>query len=160
KRTKLYAARLAQIRNLTVQQETVEDAVRFAALARTLPEVDPARVFVLGHSLGGYVAPRIAAQDGKLAGVVVLAGNVRALEDLILEQSEYLGVSGDRLNAVKAEIAKVKQLGSGKDEPAALLGLPASYFLDLKDYNPAKAASQLRLPLVILQGERDYQVTL
>jgi fermentation-respiration switch protein FrsA (DUF1100 family) len=41
-----------------------------------------------------------------------------------------------------------------------LLQLPASYWRDLNAYNPAQAASRLRIPIFILQGERDYQVTL
>ena len=52
------------------------------------------RVYVLGHGLGGYVAPRIAEEDGKVAGLILLAANARPLEDLIVEQAEYLGAAG------------------------------------------------------------------
>src|SRR4029079_6112448 len=41
-----------------------------------------------------------------------------------------------------------------------LSGAPASYWLDLKSYDPAVAAAAVRTPLLILQGERDYQVTM
>ena len=54
----------------TLEQETVEDALRAVALLRGQPEIDGRSIFVLGHSLGGYATPRIAARDGKLAGVI------------------------------------------------------------------------------------------
>jgi uncharacterized protein len=116
----------------------VVDAVRAAALLRTVPEIDPARVFVLGHSQGGYMAPRIAAADPKLAGLIILAGNVRPLEELIKEQYLYLG----------------------EVPPTSPLPVPAAYMQDLKDYNPATMAGKQTVPLLILQGERDYQVTM
>ena len=145
KRTKVYGTQMAGLKDLTVQQETVEDAVRAAALLRAQPEVDPARVFVLGHSLGAYVAPRIAKQDSRLAGLILLAGNVRPLEELIGEQFAYFGMSGPQLEKAKAE---------------ALSALPPSYMQDLKNYNPAEEAKQLTIAMLILQGERDSQVTM
>ncbi len=38
------------------------------------------------------------------------------------------------------------------------LGVPASYWLDIRGYQPGKAAKELKLAMLILQGERDYQV--
>ena len=73
-----------------------------AELLRTQKEVDPRKVFVAGHGLGGYVGPRIAEQDGKLAGLIILAGNARPIEDVIVEQAEYLGVAAKDLEGIKA----------------------------------------------------------
>jgi dienelactone hydrolase len=160
KRTLQYRSRIAAIKNFTVEEETVEDAVNAITLLRTQPEVNASRVFVLGHSLGGYVAPRIAEQDGKLAGMVLMAANVRPLEDLLVEQVEYLGIKGDPLERAKALQAKVKKLEAGDEDSPALGGVPVSYWVDLKGYDPAAAAKKLGIPLLILQGERDYQVTM
>src|SRR5947209_10282757 len=113
KRTKQYGARMAGLAKMTVAEEVVDDAVAGAALLRTEPEVDPKRVYVLGHSLGGYEAPRIAEEDGKLAGLVILAGNVRPIEDLAVDQAEYLGAKGQQLDNIKAIQAKVKKLDVG-----------------------------------------------
>jgi dipeptidyl aminopeptidase/acylaminoacyl peptidase len=143
KRTKVYASRLSAMRDLTIQQETVEDAVKAAALLRTQPEISSSRVFVLGHSLGGYAAPRIAQQDSRLAGLILLAANVRPLEDLLQDQLRTMGLAGQDLEKAKAEV---------------LRALPDSYTNDLKTYNPAVQAMQLTTPMLILQGERDYQV--
>jgi dienelactone hydrolase len=160
KRTMQYRARIASIAKFTVQEETVEDAVQALAVVRSQAEVNGQRVFVIGHSLGAYVAPRIAEQDGKLAGIVLLAGNVRPMEDLLVEQMNYMGIKGDQLDRAKDLQVKVKKLETGDEDSPALGGLPVSYWVDLKDYNPAAAAKKLAIPMLILQGERDYQVTM
>jgi dienelactone hydrolase len=160
KRTQQYRARAASIPNFTVQEETVEDAEKALALLRSQPEVNGSKIFLVGHSLGAYVAPRIAEQDGKLAGMVLMAGNVRPLEDLLVEQAEYLGVKGDALERSKGLQAKVKKLEAGDEGSPALGGVPVTYWLDLKGYDPAAAAKKLGIPMLILQGERDSQVTM
>jgi dienelactone hydrolase len=160
KRTLQYRARIAGIANFTVQEETVDDAVKAIALVRTQAEVNGGRVFVIGHSLGAYVAPRIAEQDGKLAGVVLMAGNVRPLEDLAVEQVTYMGITGRELDNAKAFQAKVKKLEPGDEDSPALGGKPVAYWVDLKGYDPATAAGKLGIPMLILQGERDSQVTM
>jgi dienelactone hydrolase len=160
KRTLRYRARISGVANFTVQQETVEDAVRAIALLRTQPEVNGSRVFVIGHSLGAYVAPRIAEQDGKLAGLVLMAGNARPLEDLAVEQVTYMGITGRELENAKAFQAQVKKLEPGDEGSPALGGMPVAYWVDLKGYDPAVSAKKLGIRLLILQGERDFQVTM
>jgi hypothetical protein len=92
KRTRHHAERMAAaVERITVREETIDDALAAVSMLRTRPEIDPARVFVLGHSLGGTLAPRIAEADGRLAGIVILAGAARPLEDLVVEQVRYLG---------------------------------------------------------------------
>ncbi len=160
KRTLQYRARITGMANFTVQEETVEDAAKAIALLRTQAEVNGGRVFVIGHSLGAYVAPRIAERDGKLAGLVLMAGNVRPIEDLVVEQAIYMGITGSQLDSAKAFQAKVKKLEPGDEDSPALGGVPVAYWVDLKGYDPAAAAKKPGIPLLILQGERDYQVTM
>ena len=167
KRTKVYGAKMSEM-DYTVQQETVEDAVRAAALLRHQPEIDPKRIFVIGHSLGGYLSPRIAAQDGKLAGLVFLAANARPVEIMALEQNEYVAnlshspspEAQKRLADLRAEVLKVRNLQPGKANPPVLMGLPLAYLLDLKSYDPLAAAKALTVPMLFLQGARDFQVTM
>ena len=159
-RPKHYTAKLAGNAKMTVAEESVDDAVAAAALLRKQPEVDPKRVYLLGHDLGGYLAPRIAEEDGKLAGVVILAGNARPLEDVIVDQAEYLGVKDQQLDSIKAMQAKVKKLEVGDEDAPPVMGKPISYWVDLRGYNPAEKAKTLGLPMLILQGERDFQVNL
>jgi len=166
KRTLTYSDKMGDMA-FTIEQETVTDAVRAIGVMRSQPEVAKNRIFLLGHSLGGYAAPRIAAQDGKLAGVIFFAANARPIEDVALAQNEYIAnMDGNpapqvqqRLEALKAEVARVKNLQAGVPPPQILMGLPGVYLLDLKGYDPAAQAKQLKIPLLFLQGGRDFQVT-
>lgn len=155
KRTKVYPAECQADPNFTMTEETVVDAVRALALLRTEPLIDPHRVFVLGHSQGAYMAPRIMQADPKLAGAILLAGNVRPLEELILEQTEYLAKLKGVTEAERAQLEALRHNPS-----AALAGLPEKYRDDLKNYNPVTLAKSIDVPMLILQGERDYQVTM
>jgi uncharacterized protein len=167
KRTKIYGEEMSRT-YYTLEQETVEDALRAVALLRGQPEIDGRSIFVLGHSLGGYASPRIAARDGKLAGVILFAAPARPIEDVSYEQTEYLAhLNGeppaniqDRLNSMKGEVDRVKKLAPSGDGPDILLGLPTAWWLNVKDYNPATEAKRLGIPILVLQGERDFQVTM
>ena len=160
KRTKQYGPRVASMKSFTLHDETVEDALKAIALLRTQTGVDPKRVFVIGHSLGGYAAPRIAAEDPQIAGLILMAGNARHLEDLVVEQVQTLGGTQKALENAKAIQAKVKSLEPGDDSSPAVMGAPVSYWLDLKDYDAVGDAAKLAKPMLILQGERDFQVTM
>src|SRR5262249_38888241 len=142
KRTKVYARRVQAMPEFTIDDETVTDAASAAAVLRTQKEIDPKRIYVLGHSIGGYISPRIIEEDGKLAGVIVMAGNARPLEDLIVEQAEYLGVNAQQLQRLKAEQAKVKALEHADADAPKVMGMPAPYLLDLKGYDPVASAKK------------------
>ncbi|HJZ99678.1 MAG TPA: alpha/beta fold hydrolase, partial [Candidatus Solibacter sp.] len=160
KRTKLYGSKIASMKMFTLHDETVEDALKGVALLRTQQGIDPKRVFVLGHSLGGYAAPRIAQEDPQIAGFILMAANARHLEDLVVEQVQTLRGTAKALENARAIQAKVKGLEPGDEASPAVLGAPPTYWLDLKDYDPVADAAKLAMPMLILQGERDYQVTM
>jgi dienelactone hydrolase len=170
KRTQQYNDRMAEIKkDITPDQETVDDALQAVALLRTLDYIDKDRIFVLGHSLGGEMVPRIGERDNDIAGFIIMAGAARPLEDVLLDQFNYLysldGVVSDseqvELDKLKEQIARVKSptlsdTVSGDELP---LKIPATYWLYLKEYHPATEAKKLDQPILILQGGRDYQVT-
>ena len=156
-RQKIYPAR-SDTTGFTVEQETVEDAVLAAGVLRQQKEVDPKHVYLIGHGLGGYVAPRIADKDGKLAGMVLLAANVRPIEDLTVEEAVGLGYPANQIAAIKAAVVKIKGLEPADSDAPPVLGRPVSYWLDLKGYDPSADAAELSTPILILQGERDFQV--
>ncbi len=164
KRTRQYQSKLAGLANLTIKEEVLEDAGRALALLRTQPEVDAKRVYVLGHSLGGTLAPRIAVDDEKVAGVIIMAGDLRKMEDAILDQYAYLGAAPADMEIYRRQADKVKKLEPEDiDVPPVSVGnvtLPASYWISLSDNDAAAEAKDLTIPMLILQGERDYQVTM
>jgi len=147
------------MQGFTAEAETVGDAVSALTLLGQQPEVNPNQVYLLGHSLGGYLAARIAARDPKLAGLVIMSGSARPLEDVILEQNQHAGAPAEQMRQVQQQVAGVKGLQAGQQSTSDYFGLPASYWLDLKGYNPAAQAATLRCRILILQGQRDFQAT-
>lgn len=166
KRTKAHAGSLAKISRPTVREEVIDDAVAAVALLRKTALIDPKRVHVLGHSLGGTLIPRIGQADPQIAGLIVLAGTARPLEDVMVEQVSYIAsLDGTVSETEKTQIEEFRkqagQIGELKEDSAgAPFGVPASYWLDLRGYSAPEAAKALQQPLLVLQGERDYQVTM
>jgi fermentation-respiration switch protein FrsA (DUF1100 family) len=171
KRTRVYGAQLQSEKDCpTLQEETIDDAVAAVALLKKTDGIDRQRIYVLGHSLGAFAAPKIASMDKDIAGVILLAGNSRPLEDLVVEQFTYLfSLEGSlteekkkQLDTIKQQAARLKDPKLSPDTPAKdlPLGMPARYWLSFRDYRPAEVAKTIQQPMLILQGERDYQVTM
>ncbi|MAG37265.1 MAG: hypothetical protein CL878_13610 [Dehalococcoidia bacterium] len=160
----------ADLSTFTVQEETIADALTGITLLRERAGIDREAVFVVGHSLGGTLAPRIGAQDPALPGLIILAGATTPIEDLLLVQQRYIfnldGTISDeeatQLAQIEALVQTIKAPDLAAKVPATtpLLGAAPAYWLDLRDYSPAEAAKTLPQPMLVLQGERDYQVTM
>lgn len=167
KRTREYMTEYS-FDDYTVKEETIDDAISAVTLLRRTASIDPDKVFLLGHSLGAQLIPRIAGLDPEIRGFIALSGPNWPLEDSILQQSEYLasldGTTTEEekaaLDEQRAQVARVKSPGLSENTPASELPLniPASYWLDLRGYDPAEVAKGIGRPFLILQGERDYQV--
>jgi len=169
KRSRQYGVKLAGLSNLTVKEEVTDDAVAAVSLLRKTEGINPKQIYVLGHSLGGMLVPRIGLLDPNIAGLISLAGATRHLEDVIPDQMSYLAsldgsVSSEeqaRIDDAKAQGNKIKSLKpSDAGSKTLYFGAPADYWLDLRDYDPPETAKSLKQRFLILQGERDYQVTM
>lgn len=169
KRTKQNPTNLGvDLNKLTVKEETIDDALSAVRVARGFANSDKQRIYVLGHSLGGMLLPRIAQGDSEIAGFISLAGNARPLTDLLVEQMEYIATTSaengaavkKQLPAIKQQVARIKDPALSESTPAKdLMGVPAAYWLDLRSYDPAEAMKSVAKPVLFLQGGRDYQVT-
>ena len=169
KRTYLYGNQLAQLTDITVQDETIDDVVYALDYLQTLDNIDTEHIYIAGHSLGGYLVPRIAAQTPDAAGYILLAASARPMEDLLLEQTEYiLSLEKSLDDASKEKLLKqtqdmvdtIKSLTPDSEYTADQLGgTPASYWLDLKNYDPIAEVQGINKSFLVLQGGRDYQVT-
>jgi dienelactone hydrolase len=156
------------IENMTVKEEVIDDALIALKLIRNTDDIDTKRIFLLGHSLGATVAPRIALQDPDLAGIIIMAGLIRSLEDTILDQFTYIyNLNGKITAQQKAELKTLKEKVdrlkdpdyNDKITPQDLpLGVPIAYWRDLQNNKPLDAVKKLNLSILILQGGRDYQV--
>lgn len=164
KRTRYYGEK-SLIDGFSVNEEVIEDAINGIEFLSQREEIDKSKIYLLGHSLGGMIAPRIALHTKYLKGIIILAGAVRDLLDLILRQTRYLAsLDGNideneekEIKAIENETERIRSLKIGKDE--VILGAPGSYWLDLINYNPIESIRTIDLPVLILQGDRDYQVT-
>jgi dienelactone hydrolase len=171
KRTKIHGHKMLEEKEnkLTVFEETVQDALAAADFLRQTEKIDGQNIYILGHSLGGMLIPRIAMKNTMNAGFIIMAGPTRPLEDIYIEQITYIfGLDGKlseeekrHIEEVEQSTRKIKNLtpeNSGQ-MTENFLGAGAAYWLDLKGYDPAVTAKNIGRPLLILQGGRDYQVT-
>lgn len=154
---------------MTVKVEVIDDAVAALGVLRDRREIDADAVFIIGHSLGGSLAPRIAAIAPHPAGVVILAGATLPLPDKMLQQTRYIAeLDGkvtkeeqERLDDVEKSVKVIRDGLAGKSIPKGFhLGAPLAYYQDLARHDAPKELAALGLPCLILQGGRDYQVTL
>ena len=171
KRTRDYPSAIDPA-TFTPTQEYVPDAVAAIAILRARPEVDPARVFVLGHSQGGTFAPRIAETDPQVAGVILAAPAAEPFGPGLIRQLTYLATLGGPVGTqAAAQLPAMRQAAAEIDSPTLatespttrmsplLGGTGPAYWLDLRSYDEVATARAIHQPLLILQGDRDYQVT-
>ena len=153
-------------RPITVWEETIEDALLAAALLRSDSRIGP--VFLLGHSMGAMLAPRVECAGGDFRGLILLAGTPRRLEEVLLEQTreamadlpgftrkiaskqlKKLEKAFDGLYDLPDEAAKAKKVGGGTT---------LYYFKEMGQPTVADWLAKTHKPMLIMQGERDFQV--
>jgi len=107
---------------------------------------------VLGHSEGGLLAPMLVSRGVKLSALVLMAAPAWEGTRVIHEQNRYAAASrfqGAALDSV-LRVADRSVASAGITDP--WLG----YFLG---HDPLPIARQVRVPVLLLQGETDRQVT-
>jgi len=139
----------------TMTDEYVPPAV--AAVRRLGRHVD--RVFVVGHSMGGKVAPRVARAEPAVAGLVILAGDTVPMHHAAVRVARHLATLNPGHSAEESVRATLHQASIVENLSGDAFGLGAAYWRDLRDYDPVATAAGLDRPLFIAQGGRDYQVT-
>lgn len=149
-----------------VDEEVINDVLKAVEF---LKERGCRDIHILGHSLGAMLIPRIAAHTDSVRGYIMMAPAARPLEDILVEQVTYLlsldqklpeAQRLERIAAIKREAARIKVLTRADPPDQFILDVPVSYWLDLQDYSPVDSAREMTVPVLVLQGERDYQVTM
>jgi len=173
KRTKTYGKEMVtgpDASNMTVWDETIEDALFATELIRKDSRIDSEKVFIAGHSMGAMLAPRIDAEGGNYAGLILLAGSPRKLEEIILEQSDN---QLSRLNPVlrwigNRQMKKIKSKFDGiyemSDEDAKKKSILNKYIkiYYFKEWGSKSAESYLKVinkPIFVTQGDMDFHVS-
>ncbi|WP_275936762.1 alpha/beta hydrolase family protein [Labilithrix luteola] len=171
KRAFAYKTTAPEVAFATFEASTIDDACAAIDAVRKEPSVDPAKVFVVGHSLGGYALPTVVARcKTPIAGLIALAPAGRALQDIIVAQREAQLVASEPPSAardakvadLRAQATKVRALPTtaANDPPASdLLGIPASYWRSLDHASFPKRVSAISVPTLATFGGNDVQVT-
>lgn len=173
--TREHHIKTAMNQTLTIEGETIDDAIKAVELLNALPEVNQDELYVLGHSQGGYALPRILQADKRehIAGGIVVAGPSGKFQDLMLwqqqqavERAQKQGLPAEQVEALKANLAFWEQQIALINNPAySKEDIPKEFqigngywWYELRDYVPAQLAAAQDVPLFIMQGEKDLQV--
>lgn len=166
KRTMIYAGEFGG--TFTVKEEVIDDALAAVALAQTIPGIDKKQIYLLGHSLGGMLAPKIATLAPNLKGIILAEAPAKKFTDVMEEQNQYMfAMAKDTTQAGKKELAgiltalektRITSAGTMKAD-SSILGLPVSYWVDLNLYNEVETAKKLKQRILVIQGENDFQVS-
>ena len=165
KRSYVYPADVVDVQ--TEYLYDVKAAVRFA-LEDT--RVDGERLFLIGHSQGGMLSTKFALDNPEIKGIVSLGGTARRIEDKILEQTKTrleqdTVLTQEQKDAeiarTQAELERVRALTpeSADERTELLLGYPVSYWISLNEIDQQEIARKTKIPMLILQGDEDFQVT-
>jgi len=148
-----------------VDDETTDDAVAALAALAADPRIDGGRVFVLGHSQGGMLAPRIASRWPQARGAILWAAPARTLLDLLPEQNRHLFAMDGTITAQEQAFldALDRQIAAARgDAPVPAsdlpLGVPQGFWKSIEAVDARADARTLRKPLLMLHGGRDFQV--
>lgn len=151
----------------TVYEETINDAIQATNMAKELKNVDQSRVYILGASQGGYLLPRIAEGFPEAAGFIFVSSPGQHRKNYLKEQYEYLAMEDIQIsikehtmiNQISDEI-DLLEMPNEIPSDEKVLGFHKNYWIDLNRYNPITEAAKINAPVLLVQGERDYQTTM
>lgn len=165
KRTHTYAADMAAEKGLDLNKEVVDDVLHAKEYLKTLKNINTNNIYVLGHSLGGMMLPRIATKAKDIAGLIYMAAPAKGFEDKVIEQMEYLTTlhpdKKREYDRMKEDFVRLKNKWyDSTTNPRYLpFGSPPSYWMDIQSYQQTEVVKSVTQPMLFLQGEADYQVT-
>jgi len=161
--------------NITIEQEVLYDVNSAIELAYKNDELGD--IYIIGLSLGGMLAPRIALENEQVVGIVSLAGTPRQLEDVALDQvllrfERYRDVIGltpeeieEQIYQIKLQVEEIRNLDLTidldeltEDDFRIIFDTPVSHIISLNRVNTPEVLEQLAIPMLILQGAEDLQV--
>ena len=154
---------------LTVGWELMEDAAAASKLIKETDGVDASSVYMVAHSLGGLVSQRIDQEGGDFKGFILLAVPSRPWQEAVFDQYLNYGLANlddDNLYTMASYMdSERKDINTKLDTYSDaellgehLLGMPACYWKDLNSVDNVQAIIDTDKPLLLLQGEADYQI--
>jgi hypothetical protein len=126
------------------------------AYLRARPDIDPERIFLVGHSEGGTIAPMVAAGDPTLAGIVLLAGPGRRGREIVYYQQRR-AIDADP--ALRSAAARDSAARAARRQFDSVIVPRDPWMRFFADHDPIPVARRVRSPVLVLQGATDSQVT-
>ena len=152
---------------ITIKEETIEDAILATELLKKDPRIDAEKVFIIGHSMGGMLAPRIDAEGGDYKGLILMAGTPRKLEEILIEQTKEAtgSMKGFIKKLAEKQIQKFVQLFDGlyemSDAQAMKVkvggGTTLYYYKEMGEHAVEVYLENNHKPMMIMQGAKDFQ---
>jgi pimeloyl-ACP methyl ester carboxylesterase len=149
--------------NLQDYADDLTTAVKWLAKRK---DIDPRRIAVVGHSVGGAVA-MLAAREKKIGSLVLIAAPGTSGAELVLEQQRHLL---DVMKAPEAErqakidlqkrihAAVIADKGWEAIPPELREQAESTWFRSLLLFDPKKVMQKVKQPILIIQGDLDTQV--
>ena len=171
KRTYAHKKQFINKPDISVKEETIEDAILATELLRKDSRIDSDKIFIIGHSMGGMLAPRIDAEGGNYKGLILLAGSPRKLEEILIDQNKEVLNHVNKLLQwiIKRQIKKLSSkfdiMYNLTDEEAKkkslMFGTPIKlyYFKEMGEHQSINYLKDLNKPMLIMQGDKDFQVS-
>lgn len=171
KRTFVYGKEMRYDTGMSVKEETMEDAILAADFLRKDSRIDANKIFILGHSMGGMLAPRIDAEGGNFAGIIIMAGSPRKFEEILMDQNndvlnslnKFLKViARKQIAGLASKFNNIYNLSADEAKSTVVLGkyVRAYYLKEMGEHPSTDYLKVLTKPVFILQGEKDFQVSL
>ena len=162
-----FANRISDVEHFTIQDEVLDDVDAVINWVSKQEELKTKNIVLLGHSLGAMLLPYSGVNNDKVRGLIMMAGPAGKLEDLLLYQYKYIfELDGKISKEERAEIEKLEKavamvqnnLTEATPTSELPLSLPASYWMSLNSIDQVALAEKFDGPILIMNGERDYQV--
>ena len=157
-----------------VDHEVTLDAVAALQYVSGLQEIDRKKIFLLGHSLGGTMAPVIAADfltrnPGSLRGIIFMAAGAVSIDETIERQTAFQakrhGADAAALDGLRKQwqnvFATVRDTNTPPDQEAGAGGLKLTvgYWRSWLAQDPAAELAKLGLPALVMRGVKDIQIS-
>lgn len=143
---------------VTIETEVIEDINSIIKNSINHEEIDKDRIFILGHSLGGMISHRIASENKEIKKIIIMAGSPRLFRDIVKDQN---------LNAIKKlskkeqnKYIKTIEENYKKMKNYEDIGqITGKYIKSLDDSMIQNYLNKINLPMLIMQGKKDFQVS-
>ena len=167
KRTFVHGRKMIRNKCLTVKEETIDDALLAVQMLKKDPRIDHDRIYILGHSMGAMLAPRIDAEGADVRGLIMMAGTPYRLEEIVLRQLRQAGRGNSILKKIigleyrfyKKRFNGLYQMSDEEAKKKKFAGnLSLYYFKEMGHKTAADYLLESSKPVLILQGGKDFQV--